>query len=125
MCTLVIDWLTDAQDPGESIADFLLALKQLAKDCTFSAVTANEYREEMIRDSFINGLASPSIRQRILEDDNLTLTRATELADTLDRSYRQSNRIESVSTSHLMAVTETISSANTDTSMQQKYSKPN
>ena len=31
------------QDPGESIADFLLALKQLAKDCTFSVVTANEY----------------------------------------------------------------------------------
>ena len=99
MCTLIID-LTDIdlsvntrQDPEESIADFL-ALKQLAKDSsTFSAVTANEYREEMIRDSFINGLASPSIRQRLLEDDNLTLTRAAELADTLDRSYRQSNRM--------------------------------
>ena len=47
------------QDPGESIADFLLALTQLAKDCIFSAVTANECREEVIRDSFINGLASP------------------------------------------------------------------
>ena len=85
------------QDPGKSIADFFLVLKQFAKDCTFSAVTANEYRENMTRNLFINGLASPSIHQRLLEDNNLTLTRAAELADSLDRSYRQSNRIESPS----------------------------
>ena len=78
----------------------------------------------MIRDSFINGLASPSIHQRPLKDDNLTLTRAAELADTLDRSYRQSNRIGSPSTSHLMAVTEMISSANIDMSMQQNLQNP-
>ena len=66
----------------------------------------------MIRDLFIIGLASPSIHRRFLEDNNLTLTRAAELADSLDRSYRQSNRIESPSTLHLMAVTEMISSDN-------------
>ena len=71
---------------GESIADFLLAIKELAKDYTFTAVTANEYREEMIEDLFKNDLASLSIRQRLLEDRNLTLSRASELADTFHRS---------------------------------------
>ena len=84
--------------------------KTLAKDCSFTAAVANEYREEMIRDLFINSLASPSIRQRLLEDDYLTLTRAAELADTLDRFCRQSNCIESPSTTHLKTITEMISS---------------
>ena len=82
------------QDPRESITDFSLGLKQLVKNCSSLAVMADEYREEMIRDFFINGLASPFIRQQLL-DDNLTLTRAAESAGTLHRSYRPSNQIGS------------------------------
>jgi len=79
------------QDSEESITEFLLSLKQLAKECTFSNVTANEYREKLIRPP------------RLLENDILTLTRAVELADTLDRSFRQSSFV-STSNSQLMTV---------------------
>ena len=52
-------------------------------------MSANAYREELTRDSFINGLASSSIRQRLLTNDDLTLVQASELADSLDHAQRQ------------------------------------
>ena len=78
------------QAPTESISEFLQTLKGLAKECSFD-VSAAVYREELTRDSFINNLSSLSIRQRLLENDNLTLVQAYELADSLDRAQRQLN----------------------------------
>jgi len=82
------------QAAGDSISEYLQVLKNLAKDCTFAAVTANQYREKLIRDAFVNRLSSPSIRQRLLESDGLDITRAYELADSLDRTHRQSSSME-------------------------------
>jgi len=62
-------------------------LKALAKECTFGAVAAGEYRGELTRDAFINGLSSPFIRQRIFEKDELNLVQAVELADSLDQWF--------------------------------------
>ena len=73
------------QQPGESVTEYAQTLKALAKECTFAAVTAEEYRAELTRDAFINGLSSTFIRQRILEKDELNLVQAVELADGLDR----------------------------------------
>ena len=39
----------------EQVSEYLQALRLLAKDCSFEDVTAVVYREELIRDSFING----------------------------------------------------------------------
>lgn len=83
--------LSRQQNPNESISAYLQALKTLAKDCTFSSVSAECYRNELIRDSFINGLISPTIRQRLLEMDSLELQKAHELADSLDRAQKQSS----------------------------------
>jgi len=69
------------QQPGESVTEYAQTLKAPAKECTFGAVTADEYRAELTRDAFINGLSSPFIRQRILEKDELHLVQAVELAD--------------------------------------------
>ena len=76
------------QGSNESIAEYLRALKTFSKDCTFRNVTAQEYQEELVRDSFINGLSSAVIRQRLLENDELSVDRAFELADNLDRAYQ-------------------------------------
>ena len=76
------------QRPGESISEYLQVLKTLAKDCTFTNVTALEFREQLTRDSYINGLSSAFIRQRLLENAELTFDRAYELADNLDRACR-------------------------------------
>ena len=53
------------QAPGEKVLEYLRALKLLAKDCSFQDARASKYRDELIRNSFINGLTNPSIRQRL------------------------------------------------------------
>ena len=53
-------------------------------------ISAETYRSEMIRDSFINGLTSNYIRQRLLENFELSLDRAYEIARTLHTAQKNS-----------------------------------
>ena len=64
--------------------------KGLAKDYASFDVTADMYREELTRYAFVNGLASSAIRQRLLENEQISLNQAFELADNLDRAHRYS-----------------------------------
>jgi len=59
-------------------------LKRLSLDCDFRDVTAQLHKEEAIRDAFIGGLTSNEIRQRLLEDDTLTLETAFTKARSLE-----------------------------------------
>ena len=81
---------THRQQAGQSLDDFLLNLRKLSKDCNFKAVTADQNREELIRDAFINGMSSQSIRQRLLENNTLTLQDAFNQARSLDLAHRNS-----------------------------------
>ena len=74
---------TAKQEVGQSLDNFLLTLTKLSKDCNFTYVTGEEYRKEMIRDAFINGITSHSIRQRLLENAELSLEQGFETARTL------------------------------------------
>ena len=82
---------TRVQGTGESIDNFLLDLKRLSRDCDFKAVTANEHRDEMVRDAFINGLSSSFIRQRLLEHRSLSLSTTISQAHILDRAQKESS----------------------------------
>ena len=64
---------TRRQQSGETLDEFLQALKTLSKDCKFKDVTAAVYKDEAIRDAFITGLQSNYIRQRLLENSTLDL----------------------------------------------------
>ena len=86
------------QKPQQSLADFKCTLTKLAKDCKFKDVTAAQYRDDMLRDSFINGLLSSDIRQRLLEHKTLCLNEAYEQAVTLDNA-RKDNIVFSSHTS--------------------------
>jgi len=77
------------QGPHESVCEYLQALRMLAKDCVFQQVTAVIYCDELIRDSFINGLKSAAIHQRLLESNDITLQRASKFADSLERAHMQ------------------------------------
>ena len=77
---------TRRQLPGESLQQFLQVLKTLLRDCSFRAVTAEQYRWELVRAVFINGLASAAVRQRLLERDGLPLEAALEQAYSLERA---------------------------------------
>ena len=79
---------TRRQQPGESLDEYFRALKLLSKECNFKAVTASEHCEEYIRDSFISGLQSPMIRQRLLENKTLNLTTMFDQARALDSAQR-------------------------------------
>ena len=66
------------------------------------AVTAELYREELVRDAFINGISSQTIRQRLLENQRLTLIQAYDQARTLDSAYRNA---ESYTPTNMIAAT--------------------
>ena len=84
---------TRRQQSGESLDEYLQVLRNLSKECNFRAVSANQYRDEYVRDSFISGLASATIRQRLLENNSLELqemvnqARALETAQLNSQSY--------------------------------------
>ena len=79
------------QQSNESLDQFLLSLQTLSKECDLVAVSAETYREELVRDSFINGLLSPEIRQRLLEHQTLTFSQAYEQARSLELAKRNAN----------------------------------
>jgi len=79
---------TRRQKPGETLPEFLQELRRLSKDCNLKDVKAEQYREELVRDSFINGLSSPLIRQRLLENTQLDLKTAFDQASALDLAQK-------------------------------------
>ncbi|XP_064120195.1 uncharacterized protein LOC135224802 [Macrobrachium nipponense] len=81
---------SQAKNSGESLDQFLQALKLLAKDCQFKSVTAEEACDSYVRDAFINGLVSCAIRQRLLENRTLNLNTAYEQARTLEMAQKHS-----------------------------------
>ena len=50
----------------------LRSIFEWVKDCDFKTVSFEQYKTEMIRDAFINGLQSNQIHQRLLEIKLLT-----------------------------------------------------
>ena len=81
---------TRCQQSNETLDEYLQALKTLSKDCNFKPVTAAQYCNECIRDSFITGLQSSPIRQRLLENKTLDLKSMFDQARSLDSAIRSS-----------------------------------
>ena len=81
---------TRRQQVGESLDEYLQALKILSKECKFKPVTATEYCEEYIRDAFISGIHSNQICQRLLENKTLDLKTMFDQARALDSAMRSS-----------------------------------
>ena len=81
---------THKQQAGETIDQYLGKLKTLAQNCSFKAATAEQVEKMAIRDAFITGLASSSIRQRLLENLELDLEDAVKQARTLEMAQLHS-----------------------------------
>ena len=79
---------TRKQQPGETLDSYLAALKSLAKDCNFQAVTAAVYQNESICDAFIAGTISTSVRQRLLEKGTITLDEMISTARSLESAEK-------------------------------------
>ena len=81
---------TRCQEDGQSLDEYIRVLKQFSKDCNFTDVTAELYRQNSIRDAIINGLHSFDIRRRLLENLTLTLDQAFEQARALEMAHKNS-----------------------------------
>ena len=65
--------LTLRQQPAQTIDAFIIQLEVLAKSCNFQAVTAEENKNQYIRDTFISSITSSFISQCLLNKSSLTL----------------------------------------------------
>ena len=73
---------------NETLDEHLQALKILSKDCNFEAVDATQHKEQYIRDTFIVGIQSNVIRQRLPEDNKVELTEVYDQARTLELAHK-------------------------------------
>ena len=72
-----------SQQSGESIAQYMAELRKLANHCEFAG-----YLEEALRDRFVCGIRSEGIQRSLLAEENLTLTRAIELAQGMEAAEK-------------------------------------
>ena len=56
------------EEEEETIDEYVQKLLLFAKECNFQAVDAVQNRDDNVRDAFITGLHSNTIRQRLLEN---------------------------------------------------------
>ena len=117
---------TRHQQRGEPLAKYLQELKILSKDCKLKAVTAAVYQDELVRDSFINGLSisSPIIRQRLLEEDTLTLSSAFDKASALELAQQNAEAYTSSDIPGAVAAVPTQSSERVLTQPSEADSPP-
>ena len=70
-------------------------MEDLAKPCDFKAVDAVLHRDESIRNAFITGLSSSPIRERLLENIDMTLQQAVDQARSMESAHRHANQYSS------------------------------
>ena len=70
------------QYDGESVAQFLAALRNLVFHCDFVAVLNDT------RDRFVCGLRSQAVQRKLLSEASLTLSKATEIASAAEAASR-------------------------------------
>ena len=79
------------QRAGESQEQYLNSLKILAKDCMFRAVCATQYKDESIRDSFVNFILFNCFRRCLFELKDLDHDTTFKPAGALEIAHKMQN----------------------------------
>ena len=74
------------QKEGETIAQYVAALRKLADTCEFEA-----FLEQALRDRLVCGLYAENIQRKLLTEAKLTLSRAYEIAQGMEAAQRQAS----------------------------------
>ena len=77
---------TRFQKPGETIADFVAALKHCIKSCEYPATIM----KELLRDRFVIGLSNQLTQQHLLAEDGLDFEKCVAIATAREASLRDS-----------------------------------
>ena len=76
------------QRAGESLTEYLQALKHLATTCNFGKCNSCSTLEENLRDQFVSGLSSDVMRSRIFAEKKIQYKEAVELALALEAAEK-------------------------------------
>ena len=98
------------QCADESINSFYTALRLLVKDCDFG-----ELESDMLRDQIVEKVHNLQIQERLLEDAELTLAKALEIARAMESAFDIANSMHLPSTVHSSDSTASISNPSTST----------
>ncbi|KAK9679093.1 hypothetical protein QE152_g40302 [Popillia japonica] len=95
-------FFTYRQEEGESLEDFIIELKKKASRCKLEGLQ-DSFKLEGLQDSLIVtmitcGIRNEAIRQRLLENDTLTLEKAVELCQVIESAKIRSQAMEQGST---------------------------
>ena len=77
------------QQKGETLENYIGNLRELAKFCNFG-----RFLEDMLRDRYVCGLQNDKIRKRLLSQEDLTLKKALELSQYLDKIKTEDSMIQ-------------------------------
>ena len=75
-----------SQQTGETAIEYIAALRRLAKNCALG-----DFLNDALRDRFVCGLASESIRKELLKEKKLTLETACETATAMELAATDSS----------------------------------
>ena len=93
------------QTESEGLDTYIQDLHRLSKDCNFKDVTAEQHRQGYVRDSFVSGIRSKEIRQKLLEDTSLSMEQVFDRARTLRTAHTNAESFSSSSFSPVASTT--------------------
>ena len=76
------------QKPGESIAEFLAAIRKITDDCEYGTVL-----DDMLRDRLVFGVADRRLQNRFLRETTLTYVSARDMALAAEAADKDSKRL--------------------------------
>ena len=77
------------QGANETIAEYVAELRHLASTCEFK-----DYLDQALRDRLVCGLRHEATQKRLLTEPKLTLTKAIEIAQSLEAAEQNSQKIK-------------------------------
>jgi len=86
---------------GESIANFVAALRQIAKYCEYG-----ETLNMMLRDHLVCGINHQATQKRLLAEKNLTLEKALEIALAIEAADNDVKQLHKPATTAVMYQTQ-------------------
>lgn len=83
------------QQPGESIADYVIGLKEKVKSCEFG-----DFYKEAMRDKFIIGLKNEQIQTKLIQQEEITFEEAIKIANSMESSKINANSLHDFTSVH-------------------------
>ena len=78
------------QGPSESVAEYLAELRKCIVHCKFQA----DRVDEILRDQLVCGLRHETVQKNLLSEDNLTLDKAVQLAQSMEAADLSSKSLK-------------------------------